>query len=218
VILGCGDVTNPADVVGNALDEYYSQVTLCAQLIQAQNFQSGYVAVEWANELAGNTNAYWNVVNLKMNTILRSILPTTPIILKGCNWGYYSNNIDGSLMIPLDNNFIFGHHSYTIVDLEASKAQATQINTFWSHNGYSGAIFEEAGFNNGNNGTFIAQIWENNYQIWTTAYSPYNEPMGMWAITMGQDFRDNDEDSLMPRPTVLNITSYFSGPGGYWHY
>jgi hypothetical protein len=74
------------------------------------------------------------------------------------------------------------------------------------------------GFNNGGNGTFDAQVWQNNYHVWTTAYSPYNEPMGMWAITMGQAFRDNDEGTLMPRPTVENITTYYSGPGGYWHY
>lgn len=218
VVLGCGDVTNPDDVTGGNLTKYISQVTRCAQLIKAENFTAGYLAVEWANELAGSTNDFWNPVNTQMAKLVRSILPDTPIIHKGCNWGYFSNNIDGSLAPPVDSNVIFGHHSYTMVSQGDAITQAQQIHAFWTTHGYAGALFEEAGFNNGNDGQFNQNEWEGNYQIWTNAYSALNEPMGMWVITYGEAFRANDEGTLMPRQTVQNIISWFSGGGGKWHY
>jgi hypothetical protein len=216
VILGCGDVTGDVDVTGNALNAYVAQVTHCAQLIKGQNFKPGYLAVEWANELAGGNNTFWNPVNQKMNQLLRSILPDTPIIHKGCNWGYYINNIDGSLVAPVDDNVIFGHHSYSMKSQADAKTMASQINSFWQSQKYAGAIFEEAGFAEGNQGDFNQNVWEGNYQIWTTAFSPYNMPLGMWAITGGEAFRANNEGNLLPRPTVQAIIQWFSAGGGFW--
>jgi len=218
VILGCGDVTNPNDVKGEALTAYVSQVTRCATLIKEQNFTAGHLAIEWANELAGETNEFWNPVNAQMQKLLRSILPETPIVHKGCNWGYWTNNIDGSLTPPVDSNVIFAHHSYTMVSQADADAMAQKIHTFWTANKYAGAIFEEAGFNNGNEGAFDQNAWTGNYQIWTNAFSPLNEPLGMWAITQGGAFRANDPGTLAPRAAVLHIISYMSGAGGKWHY
>lgn len=102
------------DVVGEGVinfDDWNTHAANVANRVKERGFAPSMLALEVANELAGNDNVFWNQMRCSIHDTIRKILPNHTIVHGCCGWNGVSG-WDDKWQVPSDTNIILQFHSY----------------------------------------------------------------------------------------------------------
>jgi hypothetical protein len=195
VMCGCTDVVGEGVI---KFDDWNQHADNVAKRVAERGFDPKLFALEVANELAGNDNAFWNKMRTDVHATIRKRLPMHTIVHGCAGWNGISQ-WNTSWTPPADKNIILQFHDYgfhTAEDwsqIEVFLTDFARIHDVPIINGEQGIDVGRGGFEN-------QQEWMNN--LWNMSKGAGILRPCPWTVTDGNGFRLN-RSSADPTLTTL---------------
>lgn len=184
VMCGC------TDVVGEGIikyDDWNQHADNVAKRVAERGFDPKMFALEIANELAGNDNAFWNAMRTGVHDTIRKRLPLHTIV-HGCAGWNGINQWNTSWTPPADKNIILQFHDYGFHTSEDWSQLEVFLTDF--------ARIHDVPIINGEQGDDFQHGDPENMSRWMDNFRNMAHGAGIlrpcpWAVTDGDGFRIN---------------------------
>jgi hypothetical protein len=176
VMCGCTDVVGEGVI---KYDDWKQHADNVAKRVSERGFEPSKFALEVANELAGNDNAFWNDMRTGVHDVIRKRLPNHTIIHGCAGW----NGIGGwndTWKMPADNNIVLQFHDY-VYRSEADWSSIEVSLTDFARKFDVPIINGEQGIDFGRSGQEFAKQWMEN--LWNMSKGAGILRPCPWTIT-----------------------------------